>query len=104
MTAKCATPPEIRKVTANQFFSRAFCVIIATMIFLTVLSFCDGMYKSAIYDLIIIALVCINNYLVIDRDNARLDLLDGYVFLSGVIDAIMPQRKEEEKNKTLGDK
>lgn len=104
MTAKCATPPELRKVTANQFFSRAFCVILAPMIFFTFLSVCDGMYKSAIYDLIIIALVCVNNYLIVDRDNARLDLLDGYDFLSGVIDVIMPQRKEEEeKNKKIGE-
>lgn len=103
MPTKCATPPEIRKVTATQFFNRPFCVILAPMIFFMFLSVCDGMYKSAIYDLIIIALVCVNNYLIVDRDNARLDLLDGFVFLSGIIDAIMHQRKEEEKNKKIGE-
>ena len=100
---KCPQPPELRKVTSTQFFNRPFCVILAPMFFFTFLSVCDGMYKSAIYDLIIIALVCVNNYLIVDRDNARLDLLDGYEFLSGLIDAIMPQRKKEEKNKKIGE-
>ena len=99
---KSAIPPEIRNVTAKQFFNRPFCIFVIPMIFLTVLSFCCGMHKSAVYDLVIIVLVAVNNYLIVDRDNARLDLLDGYAFLSAVIDAITPQKKEE-KNKKIGE-
>lgn len=99
---KCPQPPELRRVTADKFFNKPFCVFLFPMLFMTVMSLCDGYYQYTVYEVIIIALLCFNNYLIIDRDNARLDLLDGYEFLSALIDATM-SRKKEEKNKKIGE-